>query len=252
MARGPNCEEMIRNDGYTAWKIADIRRFCQEIQDGDFVVLRLGLSAIYGVGQVVGGYKHCEAYNDVDGWTLGHVRQVRWLWKYKEKPKEFEGNALKRGTTQRLNSPDVKSWLVTLQVSDTERERPLVDLPEDLHCANISVSEISEYLFDKGVASHSISNLLDQINELIRIAKWYNRSAGKPSEYETISYLVVPLLRALGWTPQKMAIEWNRIDVALFTSLPRASESLSVVCSCGSQAHKVRVFVGFIAGRTLR
>ena len=225
----PICEEMIRSDGYTAWKIADLRRFCEKIQDGDFVVLRLGLSAIYGVGQVVGDYKHSNAFNDVDGWTLAHVRRVRWLWKYKEKPKEFEGNTLKRGTTQRLSSPHVELWLKTLQISDTEYERPLVDLPEDGRCANISVNEISEYLFDKGVASHSISNLLDQINELIRIAKWYNRSEVKPSEYETISYLVVPLLRALGWTPQRMAIEWKRIDVALFTSLPRHASSLSVV-----------------------
>ena len=225
----PNCKEMIRNDGYTPWKIADLRRFCQEIQDGDFVVLRLGLNSIYGVGKVVGGYKYREEFNDVDGWTLGHVRQVRWLWKYEEKPKVFEGSTLKRGTTQRLSSPHVESWLETLHISDTECGRPLVDLSEDAPSADISVNEISEYLFDKGVANHSISNLLDQINELIRIANWYNRSASKPSEYETISYLVVPLLRALGWTPQRMAIEWNRIDVALFTSLPRDSESLSVV-----------------------
>lgn len=48
-------------------------------------------------------------------------------------------------------------------------------------------------------------------------------------ESETISYLVVPLLRALGWTPQKMAIEWNKVDVALFNTLPRHDSNLSTV-----------------------
>lgn len=40
------------------------------------------------------------------------------------------------------------------------------------------------------------------------------------------SYLVIPLLRALGWTPQKMAVEWKNIDLALFASLPRKPEHL--------------------------
>ena len=50
----------------------------------------------------------------------------------------------------------------------------------------------------------------------------------KPSEFETVAYLVVPLLRHLGWTPQRMAVEWNRIDVALFDAMPRANDNLAV------------------------
>ncbi len=50
-----------------------------------------------------------------------------------------------------------------------------------------------------------------------------------PSEHETVSYLVVPLLRALGWTPQRMAIEWNYVDLALFERLPRNDDTLTVV-----------------------
>src|SRR5260370_42567094 len=54
-------------------------------------------------------------------------------------------------------------------------------------------------------------------------------SPGMPSEHETVAYLVVPLLRALGWTPQRMAVEWNHVDVALFEQLPRSDKSLRVV-----------------------
>ena len=97
----------------------------------------------------------------------------------------------------------------------------------------LEFEQISEYLFDKGVASDSISSLVDQIDEFIRIANWYGRSKAETkkeiSERETVCYLVVPLFRALGWTPQRMAIEWNRIDIALFSKLPRDKESVSVV-----------------------
>ena len=86
----------------------------------------------------------------------------------------------------------------------------------------------SEFLFDHGVASSSITTLLNEIGELTRIAKWYKRSS-MPSEHETVAYLVVPLLRALGWTPQRMAVEWNHVDLALFNQLPRRDESLRVV-----------------------
>lgn len=63
---------------------------------------------------------------------------------------------------------------------------------------------------------------------MIRIAKWYKKYSN-PSEFETVAYLAIPLLRALGWTPQKMAIEWNNVDIALFNNLPRTDENLNVV-----------------------
>lgn len=64
------------------------------------------------------------------------------------------------------------------------------------------------------------------MTDLVRIASWYGRSGVQPAERETVAYLVVPLLRSLGWTPQRMAIEWNRIDIALFDALPRNDSNL--------------------------
>ena len=58
-------------------KITDLRRFCQDMNDRDFVVLRLGTNSIYGVGQIVGDYEHCEEFNDIDGWAIAHVRRIR-------------------------------------------------------------------------------------------------------------------------------------------------------------------------------
>lgn len=226
----PECENSLREAEKLTRKVTDLRRFCEQIKDGDFVVLRLGTDSIYGVGQIIGEYEWCDNFNDVDGWDIGHVRRVSWFWKYKERPKEFDIHTLKLGdTTQRLDAPAVESWLESLEIPDAECERTPIDLPETSRDASIRLDTISEYLFDSGVASNSIVNLLDQMDEFVRIANWYNRSGANPSENETVSYLVVPLLRALGWTPQKMAIEWNRIDVALFSHLPRTEESLCAV-----------------------
>ena len=226
----PDCQQALMENGVSKRKITDLRRFCEEMEDGHVVVLRLGTSEVYAVGLIVGGYEHVKEFNDVDGWDISHVRRVRWLWKYNEGPKKFEKFALKSGdTTQRLSTPTVESWLQTAEINDTEVSCQLEVLPDNSSYVNLSIDAISDYLFDSGVASQSISNLLDQMGELVRIAKWYSRSGESPSERETISYLVVPLLRTLGWTPQRMAIEWNKIDVALFNRLPRTDDNLSVV-----------------------
>ena len=224
----PDCEEALQREKWSSKKISDLRRFAEEMQDGNIVVLRVGTAEVLGVGQIDGTYEHNEEFGDVDGWTLQHVRRVRWLWKGK---KEFDVYALKLGdTTQTLNAGPVTEWLFQLPIPDEAFCALLPELPDSSKTKNnhISVEEISEFLFDQGVASVSITHLLQEIGELTRIAKWYQRSS-KPSEHETVAYLVVPLLRALGWTPQRMAVEWNYVDVALFDQLPRMDENLQVV-----------------------
>ena len=194
----PDCVQKLRADGSSSHKITDLRRFCEEVNDGDIIVLRSGTCAVTGVGQIVGDYLWRDDFGDIDGWDLQHVRRVRWLWKYNGNPKQFDTYTLKWGaTTQKLDSKPVIEWLVSLNIPDNEIDRPLVDLPALDGQEQASLDDISEYLFDKGVASNSIASLLHDIGELIRNAKWYQRSS-MPSEHETVAYLVVPLLRALG------------------------------------------------------
>ena len=224
----PECIKTLRAER-TSKKITDLKRFSEEMKDGDLVVLRLGTSIVVAVGKIVGDYEWHDGYGDIDGWDLQHVRRVRWLWKDLGSPKVFDKYGLKLGdTTQRLNNGPVTDWLSSLAIPENAFNRPLAELPDKQVKNEISISEVSEFLFDHGVASASITNLVNEIGELSRIAKWYQRS-GMPSEHETVAYLVVPLLRALGWTPQRMAVEWNHVDVALFEQLPRSEQSLRVV-----------------------
>ncbi|HEX4227430.1 MAG TPA: hypothetical protein VHZ07_02090 [Bryobacteraceae bacterium] len=232
----PDCAPLLRIDGWSPKKITDLQRFA-EMSDGDIVVLRIGTNKVLAVGQVVGVYEWHEGFGDIDGWDLQHVRRVRWLWNHLDSPKVFDSYALKLGdTTQRLDEGPVKEWLSSVAVTSDALSRPVVELPMLHQTKEISIEEISEFLFDHGVASSSIRNLLNEIDELIRIAKWYKRSS-MPSEHETVAYLVVPLLRALGWTPQRMAVEWNHVDLALFDDLPRDNRSLRVVVEAKKMAN---------------
>ena len=219
---------MMERFGVSKHKVAMMERFCDKMMAGDIVVLNLGLDSVYAVGQIVGDYEWCEEFNDIDGWNIGHVRRVNWLWESKQSPKIFPKRTLKRGTTQQLGSIDVINWLKSLEISNGQWTCELPELPKSVDL-KLNFEQVSEYLFDKGVARDSISSLVAQIDEFIGIANWYGRSEEKISEQETVCYLVVPLLRALGWTPQRMAIEWNNIDVALFSKLPRDKESVSIV-----------------------
>ena len=190
----------------------------------------MGTNQIYAIGEIVGGYQFHEEFNDIDGWEIGHLRRVRWLWQNPLEPQEFPTQTLKWGdTTQELTSEEVKEWMSNLDVQEHQYARELKELPHENTNNKTNIEEISDYLFNQGIASSSINSLLDEVDELIRIANWYRNQEVYPSESETINYLAVPLLRVLGWTPQRMAIEWGGIDLALFSKLPRENENLSVV-----------------------
>jgi hypothetical protein len=222
----PKCKEpMCRAE--TSRQVSILRRFADDMKEGDLVVLRMGTASVRGVGEIVGPYEWHDAFGDIDGWDLQHVRRVRWIW---QGDRKFNAYDLKWGdTTQKLSPGPVWEWALSLSIAEGRRTRSLEILPPSREQRDIPFEHISEFLFDRGVSSASIENLQAEFDELIRIAKWYNRTPNKPSEHETVAYLVVPLLRALGWTPQRMAVEWNRVDLALFAQLPRDDKSLCVV-----------------------
>lgn len=223
----PECRAALGDEGWSPKKLSDLRRFAEEIQAGDLVVLRLGTNTVPAVGVVVGDYEWADVFGDVDGWVLQHVRRVRWLW-VGATPQIFPTYSMKLGdTTQALNDGAVKDWLAQLEPNNPEHA-VLPAIPRISSGREVDFGRISDFLFAQGVASTAINRLMEEIGELTRIAKWY-RAVHRPSEHETVAYLVVPLLRALGWTPQRMAVEWKHLDVALFESLPRADERLQVV-----------------------
>lgn len=176
----PDCIPVLREEwGLTAWKLADLRRFCQNTKEGDLVVLNIGTSDVYGVGIVVGDYEWHDEFGDVDGWDLEHVRRVRWLWRCNGQPERFDTRTLKRGTIQTMDAGAVKDWLKELDFAQQVYQRPLRPLPG--RSSEADVDDTSEYLFDYGVGSNAINALVNEIGELSRIAKWY-QEVDRPSE----------------------------------------------------------------------
>lgn len=228
----PRCADTLRTEGWSARKVDSIRKYHEDVEPGDMVVLKLGTSNVHGVGRVESAVWWYDDFGDIDGWDLQFVRRVSWLWKGESgEPMHFETGSLKWGdTVQELRRTGaVYEWLL----ETPERETELPALPSSCRpnrrIPRMEIAEIAEYLFDLGIAAGAINDLTESMLGLQQIASWYERSGTTPSESETIAYLAVPLLRTLGWTPQRMAVEWRKIAIALFEGLPRDDESLATV-----------------------
>lgn len=198
---------------WSAKKVRDMDDFHQ-IEDGHLIVLRVGSSTVLAVGEVVGPAEHNEAFVDVDGWDLRHVRRVRWLWRG---PHQFpRAYALAWGeTVTRGLKPEAQAWLEALGISTEAAARPLRALPEQIP-REIGGDELAGRLVHAGWSDSAAAGLIDARQTLLHRSQWYRDNGGFPSEYETIATLTLPLLRALGWGWEHTAIEWRRIDVALF------------------------------------
>jgi hypothetical protein len=194
-----------------------VRRFASEIAPGDVVLLRSGLARVAAVGLVVGEYLYLNAFDDVNGWDLQHARRVRWT----RLPTEHDFGSAVFGAnpprcarawndevvdfaTRFLNSPPTQ-W----------QSAPLPPLPvEEPQLASVP---------------DAIARLVAQAADLLPLMQDCQSFGEMPSEDELIVHFVVPFLRALGWPPERMAVKWRYIDVAVFRELPRTPASCRFV-----------------------
>jgi hypothetical protein len=58
---------------------------------------------------------------------------------------------------------------------------------------------------------------------------WKGDFGAQPSEAEIICHVTVPLLLALGWPREQIAIGWHYRDIALFSEMRRAPETCRFV-----------------------
>jgi hypothetical protein len=194
-----------------------VRRFASEIAPGDMVLLRTGLSRIAAVGIVAGQYLYLNAFDDVNGWDLQHARRVRWGCL----PAEHDfGGAVFGATPPRcsrvwneaavdfatrfVNSPPTHWHTAPLSGLPAE-EPPLASVPD------------------------TIAELVADAADLLPLMQDSQRFGALPSEDELVVHFVVPLLRALGWPPERLAVKWRCIDVSVFRALPRVPETCRFV-----------------------
>jgi hypothetical protein len=130
----------------------------------------------------------------------------------------------------------VRAWVQSLNIAEGSRNREIADLPST--GVSIDMTELGRRLFIDGLSSESIDKMMVTFASLQRVASWYRnetkRPAGRPSEYETVCYLVIPLLFSLGWSQQTAAVEWNHVDLALFRNMPPTDATLACVVEAKS------------------
>ncbi|MEO6202642.1 MAG: hypothetical protein ABIU05_15540 [Nitrospirales bacterium] len=211
--------------------LGHIRRFCREALRGDIVLLRLGTGDVLAVGEIADDKAEwLDAFADVDGWDLQHVRRVRW---FPNTEKNFPSRTLggQVRTFAVVNVEAVRAWVEQLDITDAQRNRALAQVPAA--GADLDPVELGRRLFIEGLPSEHVDKLLATFASLQRVASWYwnetKRPKGRPSEQETVCYLVVPFLLSLGWSQQTAAIQWNYVDVALFAGMPPTESTLACV-----------------------
>jgi len=212
-------------------KSDSILRFCKNAHRNDIVLLRLGTGEVLAAGEIADDcVEWLDAFGDVDGWDLQHVRRVRWFpnTAHSFPTKTFGGQVR---TFAAVNHAAVRSWVEGLHTAEADGKRKLAQLPTA--GPYLDPIELGRRLFIEGLSSEHVDTLTTTLESLQRVASWYwnktKRPEGRPSEQETICYLVIPLLLSLGWSQQTAAVQWKCVDVALFRGMPQTDATLACV-----------------------
>jgi hypothetical protein len=80
----------------------------------------------------------------------------------------------------------------------------------------LELANLKNHFIEHGIRIGDAINIADTINRIIMLVKWYKQNDPKVLEHELRSFMVIPFLLSLGWSEQKIKIEYNKIDIALF------------------------------------
>ena len=194
-----------------------IGRFAEEIAIGDVLLLRTGIATISAVGIVASDYLYLEQFDDVNGWDLQHARRARWCRLAQEHT----------FTAQVFGASPTRCARVLQQEAMDFAERFLRSPPTHWQSASLPELPVEEPPLDD--VPNALHGIIAQAADLVPLLQDAQAFGELPSEDELIVHFVVPFLRALGWPPERIAVKWRYIDVAVFHSLPRTPENCHLV-----------------------
>lgn len=223
----------------TKRKVNMVRCFVREVKEDQIVLLRRGKSVV-AIGLVHGPvYEWNETFDDVFGWDVQHTRRVVWQEHLKQELEKIQSDE-----DGKLFSHMGARMQTLLKVDDNKvlnrirflfsrcDKRPLKSMP-DPPSKHLEMEEVGQELFSKGLPNDAVDRVLLAIKRQRRIFKWYETHGVKskrPTEHEVVAHMVLPLLLALGWSEQLLALEWHRIDLAGFRSAPTTEQNCVLVC----------------------
>lgn len=192
------------------------------VAQGDCLILKRGISQILAVGTVcerggcVKGVGDKVWLRDFDGWDLAAYCYVDW--RIPEKPIDVSG--LTRGTLLGLKQEHLK--VVATKLLELPPQTSLVPEPEDTEPLDDATT--LDFLIKEGLRPAAAEDLTNAFRRIRLLASYYYRHASWEDvrEHETRTFLVMPLLLALGWAEQQMKIELpcpgvGKIDIACFS-----------------------------------
>ena len=190
---------------------SQVKAFAEQVRDGDIVVLKRPSRKqwqVLAVGKVKGEYQYLPVFDDVEGWNLQHCRLVEW---FLPKDKKII-SGLARGTFSKIWKPAVAEQVK--QALDLGRPISSQSLPEV--AAKLSDEDLINRLINNGLRPKDAEDLTQTIARIRRLVRWYWSYGADIKEHETRAFLILPLLFALGWSEQRLKIEWKATDIAFF------------------------------------
>lgn len=190
---------------------------------GDRVILKRGMQEILAVGEVVerngcrGGLRDKGWLYDFDGRDLSGYCYVDW-----RRPAEaMKASGLSRSTIDEVHKQELRDL-----ADRVIRDAPLVPAePEPAEPEILYRSEVLEFMVEEGLRPSSVEDLTKAVNRICLLADYYYKAkhfrCEDILEHETRSFLIVPLLLALGWAEQQLKIGFGcragKIDIACFS-----------------------------------
>ena len=239
--------QVVERGEFSAQKIGTIQSFSEKVKPGDIILLReghrvtaIGLAAEDEDGN---GYRYDERFNDVYGWDLGHTHHVCWQTQLaRQLDRIQDGGELfasfkKQPTFTRVRNQATLDRIAPLIPKCVER--PLESRPGQLPPV-LSLEELGQKLFSKGLANDAVDKVLQAIEHQRRMLKWYyaqGNESWRPDEHEVVAHMVLPLMLALGWSEQLLAIEWKKVDLAAFWGTPTTAGKCVLVCEAKHVDH---------------
>jgi hypothetical protein len=194
----------------------------KDVREGNRVLLKRGKTQLVAAGTVVqrngvySGDGDKQWLSDFDGWGLHAYCYVDWH--VPDKPRSVSG--FTRNTIQNVWQTELKQ--AADQIIKEFPIRSAQAEPEPVE--RLNDDEILNFLIIEGLRPGAAEELTSAFRRIRLLARYYFDKCKWQDirEHETRTFLVMPLLLALGWSEQQIKIELSvkgigRIDVACFS-----------------------------------
>lgn len=188
-----------------------------QIKVGDVVLLRRGQTLIKAVGRVTKDYDYSLSLSDIHGWDLNHYITLEWLTRRDGQDIVLPHAMIGYSSMSAIgkNYDAVKEIVNSQELIPYRSERKLSDLR---YPGPVTIDDLKDHLIEHGIRIADAENTADTIARIITLVKWYNKNYPNVLEHELRAFMVIPLLMSLGWSEQKMKLEYDKIDIALFNA----------------------------------